>query len=132
MSVPKYEFDPKVNGPGNWDALHTIAIHSDEKNTPELFLKVLEIIVFNFKCLTCRPHAIKYYKGHPPEVVLYKYTISNGKVNFDRENLRKKYPCSYYLNLFHNTVNHRLGKKVYDLSESINMAKGECDKCDIE
>jgi len=124
-------YNKKKYGPGNWDALHTIALHCDENNTPETFLEVFKIIVFNFKCMSCRPHAIKYYKQHPPEVILYKYTFDAPKSKFDNNSLRNKYPCSYYINLFHNTVNHRLGKQLYDLSESIKLTKGVCNQCVI-
>jgi len=126
-----HNFDPKKNGPGNWDALHTVALYCDENNTPEIFLSVLKIIVFAFKCLKCRPHAIKYYNNNSPNIILYKYTMDAPKSKFDINFLRTKYPCSYYMNLFHNNVNHRLGKKLYDLSESINLSKGTCDKCSI-
>ena len=128
----KTHFDPKIQGPGNWDALHTIALHSDENDTLELFLTVFDIIILGFKCLDCRPHAIKYRKEHPPEIILYKYTISSTKIRFDRKNIRTKYPCSYYMNLFHNSVNHRLGKNVYDLSESIKITRRVCEKCEID
>jgi hypothetical protein len=110
-------FDPKIIGPGVWYTLHTLAKECDNGNTPGLFIKVLKIIVYTFKCEKCRFHAVNYIKKNQPEFLI----------------LSNRQPCSYYINQFHNTVNIRLGKPVYTHKESNRLYKTSknCKSCEL-
>ncbi len=117
-------------GPGTWSVLHSIALNCDKLNRPEMFIDVFVIIVENFQCMVCRVEAKKYTD---------KYSLSNIIFNpikiysgFDTDNLRSKYPCSHYINSFHNFVNQRLGKNMYDLSKSIDLTKKGCKECHVK
>lgn len=122
-------YDSKHRGPGNWDALHSIAHYCDIQGKYSTFIMSLKAIVYQFRCLSCREHGIKYINNNPPDVVYYKYSIKNKVYPFDSQNMRTKYPCSYYINMFHNFVSGRLGKTLYDLSESLKEVIGGCDSC---
>lgn len=116
-------------GPGIWDTLHRLAYSCDLGDNLDLFVDAFKIIVLSLGAKECQNHANQYIKDNPPEDVYYHYSLRNKTYPFDKNDLRHKYSCSYYVNLFHNAVNSRLNKTLYDLSESIKQSKKTVSGC---
>lgn len=118
-------------GPGSWSVLHSLALGCDDFNIPETFITVFVIIINGFKCIPCRIEAIKYINKYSPSNIIFNPLKANNN-GLDMNNIRSSYPCSHYINTFHNFVNRHLGKPTYDLSRSIEITKSECKNCEIK
>ena len=107
-------FDSKTIGPGIWYTLHILAKDCDSNHTPQIFIRILTLLVITFKCKICKLHAISYTeKNNPHDLIILK-----------------KQSCFFYINKFHNTVNLRLKKPVYSLNKSEKIYNSKCNSCD--
>lgn len=119
-------------GPGIWYNLHATAKYCDDYRKPNLIVKNLKVTISKLPCQVCREEGQKFLRNHPPDDILFGFTLNQHRKRydrFDRYNLKTRYPACHYLNLLHNYVNMRLGKPVYDLKASISLIEQECQTC---
>ena len=76
-------------GRSTWHLLHEIAKHADPEYSPA-FMNLIKILSVLYPCAECRDHISNY--------------ISNRRIE-----MTEKWVCQ-----FHNSVNVRLGKPVYE------------------
>lgn len=106
------EFPKKSSyfGPGVWLVIHTMAIDAvtDEKITD--FIDWLGMMLNRLPCPKCVKHATTYLYNHDPNI--YRRTKnSNGKL----------VGMFIWTWIFHNSVNQRLGKDMYEFDEAYEM-----------
>ena len=98
-------FDPSPEkiGPGAWNTMHNTAAQADEMGDDGQ--KFFNIFIWNmlnrFPCNNCRNHALGYLQMKDP-------------MQFIRQNPAMDYPLSRWSFDFHNFVNTRLKKPLWD------------------
>ena len=101
-------------GPGMWYTIHITALKLGE----DLFLDWIRIILNSIQCLRCRTHALEYLEENNP----VKYM----GIHNENGELIGMFQWSWK---FHNDVNLRLSKKVYDFNEVYRMYSSESALC---
>ena len=106
--------DPKEWGPITWRTMHAFAWEADRRNTEETkkaFIQFMHTLTDLLPCDICRQHMNDYIKDHPiPLINFFAYTVE-----------------------FHNSVNNRLGKKMYSLEEATKIwTTVSCGSCSSE
>lgn len=98
--------DIKKWGNATWFLFHTLAIKlKDEKKLVNDLLHKIIDICHNLPCPTCREHAVK--------------TIKNSDIN----KIITKKDLIQYIFSFHNIVNKKLKKKIFDFKEHEDLFK---------
>ena len=103
IEVTDKNSDPKVWGPGAWFTMHVYARNSTTPEAKKSFINYCRIIISNLKCEKCRAHALDYLNQHPIDDFL------NIKSNDGADIGMFKWTW-----MFHNAVNSRLGKPIFD------------------
>lgn len=57
--------NPVCFGPGVWVTIHTLALHAKTYQQKMDFIRNVEIILSNLRCLECRQKSLKYLQQHP-------------------------------------------------------------------
>lgn len=97
-------------GPGVWLIIHIMSIDAvtDEKIT--CFIDWLTVMLNRLPCSKCVKHATYYLSKHDPNI--YRKTTNSDN---------KLVGMFTWTWIFHNSVNQRLGKDIYDFAESYEM-----------
>jgi len=106
--------DPTKFGPGMWYTIHITAL----KLGQDLFIDWIRITLNSIPCLKCRNHAIEYLDENNPTKFRDIYN-SNGE-------LIGMFQWTWK---FHNDVNARLSKKIYDFDEIYRMYSSDSALC---
>jgi hypothetical protein len=118
MSESKEEVPiAKKFGPGMWYTIHITAL----KLGQDLFENWIRITLNSIPCLTCRKHAVEYLEENP---LLHFKDVYN-----EQGDLIGYFQWTW---LFHNAVNQRLNKKIFDFNEAYTMYMEESmcsDQC---
>lgn len=109
IDIKKLMINQKYFGPGYWILMHTKAYKCKTLNDNQECLKFIYNVIDNITCSICKNHSNTYIKKNPPEEFL-DYEIGIDGVDH-------YHGMFYYLFLFHNSVNKRIGKRVYTIEE---------------
>ena len=90
-------------GPGYWAVMHIDSLHAKTFDEKIEVSKTIARIITNFPCTKCRRHATEYASENP-----LIYSINDS----DELSLFK------WVWKFHNAVNKRLDKKIFDFDEA--------------
>jgi len=109
--------DPKKFGPGMWYSIHNTALKMGEN----FFMDWIRLIIDSIPCLKCKTHALKY---------LDENLLENFRdVHDENGELVGMFIWTWK---FHNDVNLRLNKKIYDYKEAYRMYTDESSNCSKE
>jgi hypothetical protein len=105
--------NPRLNGPGCWFTIHTLAFYAKTKEEKHSFVNTMTTIANYFPCLKCRKHALEYIEKHPIQ-----------------QAIDKKDGLFIWTWKFHNSVNYKLGKHImsYELAYKIYSELTENDE----
>jgi hypothetical protein len=98
--------DPVYLGPGYWASWHLKSLYSDTKDKKIEVARNIALDISNFPCLKCKNHSKEYVTKNP-----LLYAVNN----------KDPYSMFIWTFKFHNEVNLRIGKKVYEFEEAKNM-----------
>lgn len=102
--------NPKYLGPGYWASWHLKTIHADTESKKAEIARNIALDIQNFPCMDCKNHAKTYVSRNP----LIKAVKSTHPLSL----------FAWTIN-FHNHVNLRLNKKIYQIDEARKMWSGE-------
>ena len=106
--------DPTKFGPGMWYSIHNTALKMGE----DFFIDWIRIILNSIPCLKCRTHSLEYLQNNSLE--------NYRDVHDENGELVGMYIWTWK---FHNDVNLRLNKKIYDYKDSYRMYTDESLSC---
>lgn len=101
-------------GPGMWYTIHITSLKIGEDS----FIDWIRIILNSIPCIKCRNHSLEYIQENDP-------VKSKDMYNEDGE-LIGMFKWTWK---FHNDVNARLKKKIYDFDEAYRMYTNESSTC---
>jgi len=115
------KFTSKATFTGIWFLIHLQAAHATTDELKKAFVKNMQILAENFKCLECQDHFKTYLKKHPFKPY-WNRTIKGRDAGFFEWTVQ-----------FHNSVNERLGKPILTFDETYpyytNAEDGVCQDC---
>jgi len=88
----------KQDGPGIWFGFHVTSLETRDISTQLNTIRNIKLMLNKLRCLKCRGHAQEYIKLDPPE--LSKYRLFEWTIDF------------------HNSVNERLGKELWNYNKA--------------
>jgi len=106
--------DPDKFGPVMWYIIHNSALKLGENE----FIDWLRITLSSIPCLDCRNHALEYIDDNDPN--------SFKNIHNEDGELIGMFQWTWK---FHNDVNIRLNKKLYDFQEVYRMYTNESTMC---
>jgi hypothetical protein len=104
--------DPRIWGPAFWFTLHVTAAHYPENPSPivrHLMKNRILAIPYEIPCSKCRSHAIAF--------------IDNNKEKLD-DIVSNKHKLGKFYVEFHNNVNMRYGKPIWDYEKAYKLYSG--------
>jgi hypothetical protein len=102
--------DPKVFGSGTWFVLHLLATNANSPDKIDQYIETFKTIISNIKCGSCRLHAMQYFNDNPIDA--YRDLVDNKGTLVG---------MAKYVWQFHNAVNTRLGKPLFDWETAYTM-----------
>jgi hypothetical protein len=100
---------PEVWGPKLWFLLHTLADYSDRRDIYPLWKNILISTIATIPCKKCQTHMQSYWNGTP--FLVKSWDRLTGLQT--RDVIRNKF------HMFHNAVNARLEKPVFELPDPL-------------